>query len=43
MRKVMDYMDTGTFEQQIYDYTDKQINKLYAEFYNFSPYQWEDF
>lgn len=42
-RKVITYMDSNNFEENMKEYTDNKIAELYSEFYGFSPYQWEDF
>ena len=43
MKKVYEYIDTGTFEENLTNYTDERIAELYHEFYGFSPFSWEEF
>lgn len=43
MRKVMDYIESDTFENNLNSYTDDKVAQLYSEFYGFSPYTWEEF
>lgn len=43
MRKVVEYMENDSFEKSLKDYTDQRVNELYAEFYGFSPFKWDNF
>lgn len=43
LRTTVKYMDNDSFENNLNKYTDDKISALYAEFYNFSPFTWDNF
>mgnify|MGYP000942618962 CR=1 FL=1 len=43
MRTTISYMENDTFENNLKKYTDDKVSALYAEFYNFTPFEWGNF
>ena len=43
VRQVVSYMEDDEFEERLKKYVDDGVDRLYDEFYSFSPYAWEDF
>ena len=43
MRKFVSFMDNDSFEKSLNNYTDEAAQRLYEEFYLYSPFSWENF